>query len=429
MQGYLKLSTAVNITILMVDSTDHVTGKTGLAAGLTIYATKAAGTPATITPTVTELDATNVKGVYKLALTSSHTDTLGELQLHITATGADPADYKWQVSTYLPGEAATLQADQAVNTTKFGGTTVTGRDIGASVLLSTGTGTGQLDFTSGIVKSNLSQILGTALTETAGQIAAAFKQFFDVASPTGTMKAITNVVTATNLTNAPTAGDFTAAMKTSLNAATPAVTVSDKTGFSLSSAGVQAIWDALTSALTTVGSVGKLLVDNINAAISSRLATSGYTAPDNSSITAIKAKTDNLTFTTANKVDATIQAAGDLAQAAADKVWSTATRILTAGTNIALAKGTGVTGFNDLSAAQVNAEVVDALTVDTLADSVATDGSLPTLAQAILMIERFLMEKSVSGTTVTVKKEDGTTSSMTFTLNDATAPTSITRSG
>lgn len=43
-----------------------------------------------------------------------------------------------------------------------------------------------------------------------------------------------------------------------------------KTGYALSSAGVQAIWDALTSALTTVGSIGKLLVDNINATISSR---------------------------------------------------------------------------------------------------------------------------------------------------------------
>lgn len=65
---------------------------------------------------------------------------------------------------------------------------------------------------------NLVQILGTTLTETAGQIAAAFKQFFDVASPTGTMKAITNVVTATNLTNAPTSGDLTATMKASVNA-------------------------------------------------------------------------------------------------------------------------------------------------------------------------------------------------------------------
>jgi hypothetical protein len=43
------------------------------------------------------------------------------------------------------------------------------------------------------------------------------------------------------------------------------------------------------------------------------------------------------------------------------------------------------------------------------------------------MITRMLMEASVVGTTLTVNKEDGTTSSMTFTLNDATNPTSITR--
>ncbi len=44
------------------------------------------------------------------------------------------------------------------------------------------------------------------------------------------------ITTVTNLTNAPTVGDFTGDMKTSLNAATPAVTVSDKTGFSLTAA-------------------------------------------------------------------------------------------------------------------------------------------------------------------------------------------------
>lgn len=42
-------------------------------------------------------------------------------------------------------------------------------------------------------------------------------------------------------------------------------------------------------------------------------------------------------------------------------IWSHATRVLTSGTNIVLAKGTGVTGLNDLSAAQVNAEVDTAL--------------------------------------------------------------------
>ena len=56
-------------------------------------------------------------------------------------------------------------------------------------------------------------------------------------------------------------------------------TNNDKTGYALSSAGVQAIWDALTSALTTVGSIGKWIVDKLDATISSRLASASYTAP------------------------------------------------------------------------------------------------------------------------------------------------------
>lgn len=60
--------------------------------------------------------------------------------------------------------------------------------------------------------------------------------------------------------------------------------------------------------------------------------------------------------------------AAAFAQGAADKVWSTATRLLTAGTNIVLAKGTGVTGLNDLSAAQVKTEVVAGLNVDTYSE-------------------------------------------------------------
>jgi hypothetical protein len=40
----------------------------------------------------------------------------------------------------------------------------------------------------------------------------------------------------------------------------------------------------------------------------------------------------------------------DISQPAADKIWGTTTRVLTAGTNIALAKGMGITGFNDLDA-------------------------------------------------------------------------------
>lgn len=66
------------------------------------------------------------------------------------------------------------------------GTTQTARDIGASVLLSSGSGAGQLDFTSGVVKANATQILGTALTESAGagKLAGAFVKLFNVTTPT-----------------------------------------------------------------------------------------------------------------------------------------------------------------------------------------------------------------------------------------------------
>lgn len=81
-----KQSTAKNVMILMVDSTDHVTGKTGLT--LTITASKDGAAFASISPTVTERGS----GWYSIALTSSHTDTLGDLALHITGTAADPSD-------------------------------------------------------------------------------------------------------------------------------------------------------------------------------------------------------------------------------------------------------------------------------------------------------------------------------------------------
>lgn len=94
----LKQSTAYNLTVLMIDSADHVSGKTGLT--LTINASKNGAAFSGITPTVTELSY----GWYKLALTTSHTDTLGDLVLHITGTGADATDISLQIVDYLAGD-------------------------------------------------------------------------------------------------------------------------------------------------------------------------------------------------------------------------------------------------------------------------------------------------------------------------------------
>lgn len=83
----------------------------------------------------------------------------------------------------------------------------------------------------------------------------------------------------------------------------------------------------------------------------------------------------------------------------------------------------------DNNSTQLAAIVADtgALNDTALPDSVPADGSIPTLKQAVYMIAQFLTERAVSGTTVTVKKVDGSTSLMTFTLDSDSAPTSISR--
>lgn len=69
-----------------------------------------------------------------------------------------------------------------------------------------------------------------------------------------------------------------------------------------------------------------------------------------------------------------------------DGVWSVGTRVLTAGTNIVLAKGTGVTGFNDLDAAGIRGAVgLASANLDTQLSGKATASALST-AQADLDI-------------------------------------------
>lgn len=61
------------------------------------------------------------------------------------------------------------------------------------------------------------------------------------------------------------------------------------------------------SVVGAVGSVTGLTASNLDATVSSRLSSAGYTAPDNAGITGIKAKTDSLTFTVAGRADTNIR--------------------------------------------------------------------------------------------------------------------------
>ena len=99
----IKSGAVYNRTVLITSTTDHITGATGLTA-FTVTLSKAGGTAATITPTITEIGG----GRYSVALATGNTGTLGALDLTITATGADPADTHDQVVGFDPTDGSLL---------------------------------------------------------------------------------------------------------------------------------------------------------------------------------------------------------------------------------------------------------------------------------------------------------------------------------
>ena len=122
----LKQSTARNFMILMIDNSDHLTGKASLT--LTITASKDGAAFASISPTVTDRGS----GWYNLALTTSHTDTLGDLALHITGTGADPSDVVAHVVVKLPGEDVTI-ASGAITASTIAADAITAAKVASDV--------------------------------------------------------------------------------------------------------------------------------------------------------------------------------------------------------------------------------------------------------------------------------------------------------
>lgn len=93
----LKQSTNRTRVVLMVLSSDHVTGATGKT--LTITLSKNGAAAASVSPTVTELDS----GRYAVAWTTAHSNTLGDFIWHVTAPDCDPVDVEDEVVADLPG--------------------------------------------------------------------------------------------------------------------------------------------------------------------------------------------------------------------------------------------------------------------------------------------------------------------------------------
>jgi hypothetical protein len=96
------------------------------------------------------------------------------------------------------------------------------------------------------------------------------------------------------------------------------------TGEKLNAAGAAGDpWSTALPGAYGAGTAGKIVGDNVNATISSRASQTTLDTLDDfvdTEVSAIKAKTDQLTYTNANKVDSSIQAVGDIVAAVANKI-------------------------------------------------------------------------------------------------------------
>ena len=99
----LKQSTTYTRMFLMLLSSDHVSPATGKT--VTVNLSKAGGSFAAAGGSVTEV----ANGWYKIALTTTDTNTLGDLAYNCTATGCDNRDFADQVGP-APAEVVTLDA-------------------------------------------------------------------------------------------------------------------------------------------------------------------------------------------------------------------------------------------------------------------------------------------------------------------------------
>lgn len=97
----LKQSTTYTRSFLLIQTADHITGATSSTASMVVKLSKGgSGAFSTGSGSIGEMGS----GWYNYALSTTDTNTLGDLAWHITATSADPTDFSDQVTANILGD-------------------------------------------------------------------------------------------------------------------------------------------------------------------------------------------------------------------------------------------------------------------------------------------------------------------------------------
>lgn len=250
----IKQGVARDILIFMTDATDHIAGKAGLT--LTITASKNAGAFAAITPVVTDQGS----GWYALALTAAHTNTLGDLGLHITATGADPTDTLLEVVAY-----------DAMAATNLG---LTNLDAAVTSRMATFSYTAPDNATITAINAKTTNLPASPASETT--LVSVGNALVTVGNNVSDVKAVTvKIDTALILDGSVYQFTGNALENAPVTDATTAADIRDALG--MAAADLDDQLDALSSLTTSIDT-------KVDVTLSSRLASTSYVAPDNAGI-------------------------------------------------------------------------------------------------------------------------------------------------
>lgn len=178
----------------------------------------------------------------------------------------------------------------------------------------------------------------------------------------------------------------------------------------------------------------RYIYDWVSATDTASVSPDWTTTPDNTSVYAViptaPAPTHSSTIPSVNVT----QISGD--SVAADNCEAFFDGTGYAGTGNTIPTVTNVTTVNGLAAnvitaasmaADASTEITASVLGTAMTEAYPTDGNTMTVAQALYLIAQSIGEFSISGTTITVKKLDGSTTAATYTLDSSTTPTSRTR--
>ena len=212
-------------------------------------------------------------------------------------------------------------------------------------------------------------------------------------------------------------------------------------------------WSTAIPGTYGAGTAGYILGTNLNATITSRLATSGYTAPLDAAgtrsalgLAAANLDTQLDALPTATENAAAVWNALVASYTTADTFGARLLRSRSAQAEVSVTGSyhvaadihelqpavidnthfaAGAIDSNALAASAAT-EIATATLTSAMTESYRAAGVAPTLAQAVFELLAHMGDSSISGTTKTLKKLDGSTTAKTYTLDSATTPTSIT---